>query len=259
MATLLEERPAGTARADQAPPAHEVVVRVVGDAGGAGGSGSGRRRGGGFGGLRTVGILAALGAIALAVVLLANAIGGFDLKLFGTTKVDRSAPVVLKELRDVSTFTAATGEFEATIDLENDVSFLPSFIAGERVIFVGVGSVDATVEFASLSRDAVVVGQDGTVTVTLPEPALARPVIDPSRSRVANRDRGLVNRIEGAFMDNPTSERALYLKAQRRLATAAKGSELQARAEKNTVAMLQGLLGKVGFEQVNVVFTPTAR
>lgn len=258
MATLLEDRPNGAAGADRSAQAPEVVVRVVGDSGGGGGYGSGPRRRGGFGGLRTVGILAALGAIALAVVVLANAIGGFDLKLFGTTKVDRSAPVVLKELRDVSTFTAATGEFQATVDIENDVALLPSFIAGERVIFVGVGTVDATVDFAGLSKDAVVVGQEGAVTVTLPEPTLATPVIDPARSRVANRDRGLVNRIEGVFTDNPTSERALYLKAQRRLAAAAKGSELQARAEKNTTAMLRGLLGKVGFDQVNVVFTPTA-
>ena len=250
MATLLEDRPT------RAPgsPAHEVVVRVVGDGGGSGSGGPPRRRPG-FGGARTVGILVALGAIAVAVVLLANAIGGFKLDLFGTTRIDRSAPVVLKELRDVSTFTAATGEFEATVDIEHDVNLLPSFIAGERVIFVGVGTVDATVDFASLSKDAVVVGQDGAVTVTLPEPALAKPVVDPARSHVANRDRGLVNRIEGVFSDNPTSERSLYLKTQRRLAAAAKGSELRARAEKNTATMLRGLLGKVGFDQVNVVFT----
>ena len=250
MATLLEERPT---RAPEAP-AHEVVVRVVGDGGG---SGSGRppRRRPGFGGARTVGILVALGAIAVAVVLLANAIGGFKLNLFGTTRIDRSAPVVLKQLRDVSTFTAATGQFEATVDVENDVKYVPSFIAGERVIFVGVGTVDAKVDFASLTKDAVVVGQDGAVTVTLPEPTLAKPVVDPARSHVANRDRGLVNRIEGAFSDNPTSERSLYLTTQKRLAAAAKGSELRARAEKNTATMLRGLLGKVGFDRVNVVFT----
>ena len=93
------------------------------------------------------------------------------------------------------------------------------------------------------------------MTVTLPEPTLAKPVVDPARSHVANRDRGLVNRIAGVFTDNPTSERELYLTAQQRLAKAAKGSELRARAEANTDEMLQGLLGKLGFERVNVVFS----
>ena len=54
-------------------------------------------------------------------------------------RIDRSAPVVLKQLRDVSTYTAATGEFESTVDIENDMNCLPSFLGGERAIFVGVG------------------------------------------------------------------------------------------------------------------------
>lgn len=249
MTTLLEDRPS----------THEVVVRVVGDGGSGGSGGSGhapRRRG--FGGFRTVGILAGLGAIAVAVVLLANAIGGFRISLFGTSQIDRSAPVVLTQLRNVSTFTAATGEFEATVDLENDVDFVPSFIAGERTIFIGVGTVDAQVDFSSIDKDAVVLGQDGSVTVTLPAPTLATPVVDPARSHVANRDRGLVNRVADVFTDSPTSERGLYLTTQKRLAAAAKGSELRTRAEANTTKMLQGLLGKVGFDQVNVVFTDAA-
>jgi hypothetical protein len=99
------------------------------------------------------------------------------------------------------------------------------------------------------------VAEDGTVTVTLPAPELAKPVVDPARSHVANRDRGLVNRVAGVFTDDPTSERELYLTTQDRLAKAAKGSELRTRAEANTREMLEGLLGKLGFEQVNVVFT----
>lgn len=250
MATLLEERPARAAQ--------EVVVRVVGDGGSDGGPRPPRRRRGGSGGLRTVGIIGALAAIAVAVVLLAKAIGGFDVNLFGTTKVDRSAPVVLEQLRDVSDFTAATAEFSATVDIEDDVKYVPSFIAGQRTIFVGIGRVDASVDFSALSKDAVVVGSDGAVTVTLPEPTLEKPVVDPARSHVANRDRGLVNRVAAAFEENPTSERELYLATQQRLAKAAKGSELRARAEANTTEMLQGLLGKLGFERVNVVFTKAA-
>jgi len=89
-------------------------------------------------------------------------------------------------------------------------------------------------------------------------PTLAEPVVDPARSRVANRDRGLVNRVADVFSDSPTSERELYLTTQQRLAKAAKGSELRARAEANTRKMLQGLLGEVGFDRVEVRFTKAA-
>lgn len=256
MTTLLEERPGRADGADPSAPAHEVVVRVVGE-GGHGGSGGSPRysRRPGFGGFRTVGVLAGLAAIAVAIVLLAQAIGGFHLSLFGTTRVDRSAPVVLEQLRDVSTFTAATGEFEATVDVEDDVALLPSFIAGERTIFIGVGTADAQVDFSNIGTDAVVVGQDGSVTVSLPRPVLATPVVDPARSRVVNRDRGIVNRVGDVFTDNPTSERELYLMAQKRIAAAARASSLRDRAEVNTEKMLRSLLGRVGFDTVNVVFT----
>ena len=252
MATMLEERPT---RGRDNGSAHEVVVRVVGEGGGGnGGSAPPRRRWS----LRGIGIFAGLGALAVAVILLANAIGGlFSFNLFGTTKIDRSAPVVLKQLRDVSTYTAATGEFESTVDIESD-SWLPSFVEGERAIFVGVGTVDAQVDFGDLTKDAIVVGQDGSVTVTLRQPTLGKAHVDPSRSHVANRDRGLINRVAGMFKDNPTSERELYLTAQHRIAKAARGSEMRARAERNTETMLKGLLGKLGFEQVNVVWTGPA-
>jgi hypothetical protein len=208
--------------------------------------------------IRTVGVVGALAGVAIAVVLLAQAIGGVDLNLFGTTRVDRSAPVVLQELRDVSTYTAATGEFSAMIDVEDDVSWVPSFVAGERTIFVGVGTVDATVDFGALSRDAVVVAPDGAVTVTLPDPVLERAAVDPARSHVADRDRGLVNRVAGVFSDSPTSERDLYLAAQRRIATAAKSSELRERAERNTTRMLEGLLGTLGYDRIDVVYGDAA-
>ena len=154
----------------------EVVVRVVGDvAHGNGGHGPRRRWS-----FRGIGVMAGLGALAVAVIVLSNAIGGlFHVSLFGTTEIDRSAPVVLKQLRNVSTYTAATGEFEATIDVESDVNYVPSFIAGERTIFVGVGSVDATVDFSNLGTDAVIVGEDGAVTVVLPKPGLENTVVSP--------------------------------------------------------------------------------
>jgi len=257
MATMLDERPT---HAGSNGAAHEVVVRVVGDGGGtgsgsAGGSPPRRRRWS----LRGIGIFAGLGALAIAVIVLANAIGGmFSFNLFGTTKIDRSAPVVLKQLRDVSTYTAATGEFESTVDIENK-SWLPSFIDGERAIFIGVGTVDAQVDFSQLTKDAIVVGENGTVTVTLPQPSLGKAHVDPAKSHVANRDRGLVNRITGMFKDNPTSEQELYVTAQHRIAKAARGSEMRARAERNTETMLKGLLGKLGFQQVNVVWTGSAQ
>jgi hypothetical protein len=174
---------------------------------------------------------------------------------FATKQVDRTAPPVLVSLRDLHEYHAASGDFEVLVDVEQDVKWLPSALAGERVLFVGVGSVDAVVDFSTLADEAVAMNSERTeVTIELPSPILGRPNVDPSRSEVANRDRGLLNRLSGVFTDNPTSEKELYLIAGDKMAAAAEASELQQRAEDNTRNMLYGMMKNLGFEKVDVRF-----
>jgi len=65
-----------------------------------------------------------------------------------------------------------------------------------------------------------------------------------------------LNRVGAIFTDNPNGERRFYEMAQTKLAKAAKSGQLVARAEANTTKMLQGLLGKVGYTDVQVHFVP---
>jgi hypothetical protein len=257
MPTILEDRPAAD-HPNAAAPAQEVVVRVVADdrARRSDAPRASERRPRRFtirGAVTTV----VLGAIAVGVFLLVGAVSGllrFD--PFSTTQVDRTPPVLLKQMQDLHQFRAARGTFEVNVDVEKDVNLIPSFIAGERTIFNAIGTVDANVDFSRLGDAAVVRGSDGAITVTLPSPSYAKPVVDPARSHVAARDRGLVDRIAGVFSDDPTSERDLYVLAGHKLGAAARESHLLARAQANTTTMLKGLLGKAGFTDVRVVFTP---
>jgi hypothetical protein len=251
MPTMLEDRP----RTD--PPAQEVVVRVVDDRGNDGGGPRRAERRRPRFSIRGAVIAALLGAIAVGVFLVLGALSGLlSFDPFSTKSVDRSAPVLLKKMADLDQYRAARGTFEVNVDIEEDVNLLPSFIAGERTIFNAVGTVDGMVDFSRLGKDAVVVGTDGAVTVTLPSPTYSKPVVDPVRSHVADRDRGLVNRLAGVFSDSPTSERDLYVFASKKLDAAARESRLLDRAEANTTTMLKGLLGKAGVANVRVVFEP---
>ena len=177
---------------------------------------------------------------------------------FHTETVDHSAPPVLIQLRDLADYHAAQGQFEVTVDQEQDVKWVPSAIAGERVQYVAVGSVDAIVDFAHLGDGAVIVSDDGTaVTVTLPQAFLARPVLDTEQSHVMNRDRGVLNRLSGVFSDNPTSEQGLSQVAEDKIGTAAAATDLTERAEANTTAMLEAMFRSLGFERVDVRFQET--
>jgi hypothetical protein len=222
----------------------DVTVRVVAD--------GGRRRSP----LASIVTLVVVGALAVGVLGIAGVVTGIlDFpNPFSTSTVDRSSPPLLKQINNLSAYSAAQGRFQQTVDVEDDVSILPSFIAGERTTFLANGTVDATVDFSTLSTDAVTPRGDGAVTITLPEPKLGTPVIDPKTSRVVGRDRGILNRVGGVFSDNPTGEQRFYVLAQDKLVKAAKHAHLVERAERNTTKMLQGFLGRLGYADIKVVY-----
>ena len=74
--------------------------------------------------------------------------------------------------------------------------------------YLGTGG---SADFSGLDASALDVFEDRrAVTVTLPRARLLGPRVDPARSRVFERERGLVDRIGSVFEDNPTSERELF-------------------------------------------------
>src|SRR3712207_5417973 len=102
-------------------------------------------------------VLAAAAAIAIAALLPSLDPVGGDTR-------DRSRPVLIKSLEDLSAYHAATANMQVVVDVEQDARLLPSFIKGERTLFVAAGTVDAAVDFSGLSRDpdAVRVSEDRT-------------------------------------------------------------------------------------------------
>jgi hypothetical protein len=199
-----------------------------------------------------------LGGVALVLgVVVAGAVGLQLIKLpFGTATKDHSPPPILNELRDLSDFHAAQAQFEVTVDLEKDVKYVPSALAGERVQFIGIGTVDAVVDFSSLGAGAVKVDphDDKSVVVTLPSPYAMEPVLDHQQSHVMNRDRGLLNRIGGLFDDSPTSEAGLYTAAMHKMSDSAGQTDLMQRAKEHTTFVLTGMLKSMGYEKIDVVF-----
>ena len=159
--------------------------------------------------------------------------------------------------QDLSQYHAATGAFQVVVDVQHDTPNVPSLISGERTTFLGIGSVNATVDFANVGADRVTVSPDRrSVAIALPAPQLAPAVVDPAASRVVGRERGLVNRIAAAFEDSPTSEQQLYQLAQVKMNDVAPASGLTQRGEENTRRMLTTLAHSLGFTDVTVTFDP---
>lgn len=201
------------------------------------------------------GLAGALGLGLVAVLVLSS----FSLpNPFATTTVEHENAVALTGLRDLARFEAASAGFETVVDREEDADYLPDAIKGERVTLVVGGEVDAYVDFAALTDDAVTVSEDGrTVTVTVPEPTLDAPRLDHDRTRVASRERGLLDRLDDAVTGgDPVDDQVVYQRAEDKLAEAAAASDLATRARARTGQFLSELLTDLGYEQVVVRFVP---
>jgi Protein of unknown function (DUF4230) len=200
--------------------------------------------------------------VLLALVLVVAVAGLSGLRLwpsfpnpFASRQVDRSQPVLLKAIVDLEVFKAASGNFQVVVDLEEGSRGIPLIIKGQRTLFVAGGSVDAEVDFSSLDQGAIKVSADGErVDITLPRARLTPARVDPEQSRVFARERGLLDRLGSVLSDNPTSERELYRLAQAKMQAAAAESDLRDQAERNTRAMLEGMLRSLGYRTVTVTF-----
>ena len=181
-----------------------------------------------------------------------------SLNPFATETEDRSQPVLLKSLERLSEYRAASAQLQVIVDVEEDAEYLPSFILGEKTLLVAAGNVDASVDFGGLDKDALRVSDDRRrVAITLPEPTLSQAELNLERTRVFDRDRGLLDRVGGAFSENPTDERSLLLLAEDKLeAAAAANSGLISAARENTRSMLEGMMRGLGFRRVTVRFAP---
>jgi len=196
---------------------------------------------------------------ALALNLTTNALDNLNpfKGLVKNQTIDRSGPAVLQSIQDLGQFEAASGYYELVVDVEKDVKPVPSFLAGSHTLFIAAGTVDSGVNLSNLGDGAVKVNSDRThATINLPEPTLSAPTLNYDRSYVYSQDRGLFDRVKGAFGGGNTEDtQKLYALASQRLSEAAtETDDLRERAEKNTRTTLEGLLQPLGFTQVTVNF-----
>jgi hypothetical protein len=185
--------------------------------------------------------------VAAAVLQLAGALPRFNPFGSGTETVDRSQPALLRSIRELSQYHAAAGDYQVVIDIEKDVKFVPSVLAGQRTLFVAQGSVNAYVDFSGLADGAMTVSPDTKVVeLRLPKPVLDKPNLDHEHSYVFAQERGLFDRL--ASLVETADQQPFYVAAEQRIADAAKSSPLADRAEENTRKMLTGLLRAFGYE-----------
>jgi hypothetical protein len=175
---------------------------------------------------------------------------------FSDKTTDRSQPVLLQSMRDLSRYVAADGTFQVIVDLQNDKNNIPDFLLNDRTLFVGSGTVEEYVDFSSIATGALKVDQTNkSVQITLPAPQQSQAALDMQKSYVVAEQRGLLNRIGDAFKSDPDKQQRVYAEAQNKITAAAQSSGLDQRAKDNTQKMLQSLFAQLGYTSVTVTWS----
>lgn len=205
-------------------------------------------------------MLAVILAIPVLILALVGAAGVLDYEPswnpFQEGTTDRTGPSVLESLTEISEFHAAKAHYETVVDIEKDTAYLPDWVSGERVLYVGKGEVDGVVDFGGLDESSVTVSDDRTmVAITLPAPTVGTPVLDLETSYVVSHDKGIANRWKGSDLEREAQLRAV----EQMTATASGEGMLVDLAEENTTAMLRGLLGALGYENITITFDDPLR
>ena len=203
-------------------------------------------------GLVIVGLVVAVGFGAIFTA--SKFIGGLHNPVKTTTVVhDHSA--LLKSISDLAEFHASTGNFQVIVDLEHDVSYVPSAIAGDRTLLLAQGSVDGVISLSGFSQASVRINAASNhAEVLLPKPTLSAPHLDMSQSKIYEKSRGLVNRVGDMFGNGTGDDSALYKAAESKLTLAAQQTALLAVAERNMSTMIEQIFHAAGIAYVSVNF-----
>jgi hypothetical protein len=172
--------------------------------------------------------------------------------------VQPARPQVVSAIQALGRYVGAEATYQVQIDLQADPKYIPDYIFNEKTLFVGVGSVKASVDFGVLPAAAIKESTDHTVvSLTLPAPALDTPSLDVDKSYLYTQERGVVNHVSDLFGGNANDTQALYKLARDKIAEQAKTGTLTDQAEQNIRAMLVALGSQLGFAETRVSFVST--
>ena len=155
-----------------------------------------------------------------------------------------TGPVVVEGVQDLNRLATVRWRESVIVTRESGGTELERFLAGEKVLLVATGDVEAGVDLASLGRDDVKVNGE-TVTIRLPEPEILSVSLDEQKTGVYDRDFGPLN----LRPDDDLVEQARAA-AVDRIEQAARDEDILGQAEQNAEDSIRAFVSTLGFEEV---------
>ena len=149
---------------------------------------------------------------------------------------------IIRQVRDLSRLETASYTIEKVITAETGQGPF-SFLFGDPLILVARGQVIAGVDLGKMGDGDILVADDGTVVVTLPQAEILVATLDNQRSYVVDRDTGLIGM-------NPALETEARQAAEQEVLDAALEDGILEMAQRNAEMYVRQLIMALGFSDV---------
>lgn len=202
----------------------------------------------GFGSTLVIAVLLVVVAVAVGVGL---ARYGERLPLIGPIiEPTQSSDAMVLEVQRMNELATAQMTAEVVVPKEQSVRFfsqpLPEFLAGEKILLIARGEVEAGINLDELEEDDVEI-REQRVTITLPEVRILETNLIEEETRLYDVDRGVLSRGDYSLVDQAR------LEAVDKVEQAARDENLREQAKDNAEDSIRSFITSLGYEEV--VFT----
>jgi hypothetical protein len=160
-----------------------------------------------------------------------------------TLTIDVSQPTVVDRIQRLQRLETVIYTMDKIVTGAKENSFLPNFLAGDRLLMLVHGEVVAGIDFSNLKPGDVTV--DGKqVRLHLPPPQIFSTRIDSAKTRVYSRQTGLL------VPTDPDLETQVRQEAERQLQEAAMADGILRNAQQNGASTIKSLLQGLGFTNI---------
>lgn len=156
---------------------------------------------------------------------------------------------IIRQVRGLSRLETASYAVEKVITAESRQGPF-DFLFGDRLILVAHGEVIAGVDLGKMGEGDIIVAEEGTVVVTLPQAEILVVTLDNQKSYIVNRDTGLIGM-------NPALETEARQAAEEEILSAALEGGVLEMAQRNAEAYVRQLILSLGFREVIFARTST--
>ena len=160
----------------------------------------------------------------------------------GGPRIDTSMPTVVRQIQQLQRLETVVFNMDKIISGGWESRYLPTFLAGERLLLVVDGDVTAGVDLGRIAAaDISVSGQ--TIRMKIPDSEIFSARIDNEKTRVYSRETGLFTSVD------PNLESEIRREAERQVRQAALDNGILREAAHNARTTLTSFLRGLGFEQ----------